>query len=146
MSSSNICLFQEATSPGRAAAAWELIALLDEKNRQKIPQVSTEQRDTQIAKRTMKCIATSLSFGPIFFEFGTIFPQNLGANNSLGSQVVFSPRDLEHDTSNGGTRFNASHLGDTSSCFGWLSPCIFKHALKCWEQHKGQQNWMRIVY
>ena len=48
MSSSNICLFQEATSPGRAAAAWELIALLDEKNRQKIPQVSTEQRDNEM--------------------------------------------------------------------------------------------------
>ena len=70
MKSSNICLFQEARSRGIAKAASEPIALLDEKNVQKIPQVSRNvakptNKHANCEETNEKFTVTSLSFRPM---------------------------------------------------------------------------------
>lgn len=68
--SSNICLFQEARSRGIAKAASEPIAPLDEKNVQKIPQVSRHvakptNKHANCEETNEKFTVTSLSFRPM---------------------------------------------------------------------------------
>lgn len=165
-----ICLFQEAMSRGIAKAASEPIALLDEKNVQKIPQVSRH-----VAKPTNKhanceekhensqllhlvfppCrkFGSTMQFLHILniFEYMNVCFCLICSN--LGASSWALPRDLAHDSSKGSTLFNAAHLGSMDTDTSYI-PCLSAGLTfpdvqillekKCWEQWKrdNQIGWV----